>query len=220
MWDSSRGCYVLQCRNCHYNRSPPPTPAPKPHKVQVWTALFSSLASKHSGRGCCDCKNCLPPTLLNQTQDKSTCLNGMQTPVAMPMLDNLQRGCLPNCGPCSNKCSKTSELSIHLKAGDDHSRFHILIWSSHQPTRTGLRAGESGADEVRELLSSLPRAESVNKPTVDAQTFEEAYSDHFVASFLTDLNQVRDDGGNSTMVSYCLDSTAASYSPTLWRHFL
>jgi glycosylphosphatidylinositol transamidase (GPIT) subunit GPI8 len=72
---------------------------------------------------------------------------------------------------------------------------------------------------VQDLLSSLPEEETPSEVGVEEATFKEVYSECFVAAFLADLNQVRDEGGNSTMVAYCLDSTAASFPHAQWKHF-
>ena len=77
----------------------------------------------------------------------------------------------------------------------------------------------SEADEVQEILSSLSQEKASAEVAVDAAAFKETYRECFVAAFMADLNQVREEGGNSTLVSYCIDSTATSIPPSQREHF-
>jgi hypothetical protein len=89
-----------------------------------------------------------------------------------------------------------------------------------QPQTRLLFPAEWDGDEVQALINALPAKEPSQEVDVDLATFKVAYSDCFVNAFLADLNQVRDEDGNSTMVGYCLDSTATSIDPSHWGHFV
>ncbi len=78
---------------------------------------------------------------------------------------------------------------------------------------------ESEGDEVGEVLSSVPARELLPEEGLDEGVFKEAYSECFVAAFLADLDQVRDNDGNSTMVACSLNATAVSFSPSQRKHF-
>ena len=109
------------------------------------------------------------------------------------------------------------EIAVSCKPGSSSggAAFHTCS-NDHQ-----LYADEtSETDEVQEMLSLPSHEQASEGGEVDVVAFKVAYRECFVAAFMADLNQVREDGVNSTLVSYCVESTATSFPPSQREHFL